>query len=600
MADSCGPGVSDNGAGLAALLAVARAWKNCPMPADLSANPLLVANVGEEGEGNLLGMRHLAKQSLARKIRAFLVLDGADTDHITSRALGSRRFEISFTGPGGHSWSDYGVGNPLHALCRAVALFAETRIDGAPKSAVNVGLIEGGSSVNAIPQMARAKVDIRSETNEKIDELVDLLGAAVDRAREVENQRATGGKVAAKLKEIGSRPAAALPENAPILQYVRAVDAHLGIRSHLDCSSTDANIPMSLGIPAIAIGGGGVGGGVHTTQEWFRPEGRDLGLKRIFLTLLLLMRDPGLVGAGSANPSRIPSEPPPGGSGPGPQHRGLGRHVRPGESGAARRLAPPVPGAAVLPGHRGASGAVPRVRMGALHLEGSGRGGACRRLPLLRLSIPNAGVAAHHGAQVGLHHGLDVGDGTFARGARLSEQAPGFRGGWGAGGHGRAGPDDARGRGAAGSISRGDLLTFFCAIGFAAHIVTLGHFSEHMRFQLLSIAQVGAAAVLALSLFWWAETPHVRWRPAVICAILMTGLLATALAFTIQAWAQQYTTSTRTGLIYMLEPVFAWITSYCIVGEGLSGRAAAGAALILGGVVLVELKPLNPRLHPSG
>jgi drug/metabolite transporter (DMT)-like permease len=154
------------------------------------------------------------------------------------------------------------------------------------------------------------------------------------------------------------------------------------------------------------------------------------------------------------------------------------------------------------------------------------------------------------------------------------------------------------GAGAAGSVSRGDLLTFFCAIGFAAHIVTLGHFSENMRFQVLSVAQVGAAAVLALSSFWWAETPHVRWRPAVICAILVTGLLATALAFTIQAWAQQYTTSTRTGLIYMLEPVFAWITSYCIMGEGLSGRAAAGAALILGGVVLVELKPLNPRLHP--
>ncbi len=297
-----GPGVSDNGAGLAALLALARAWKNCPTPADLSANPLLVANVGEEGEGNLLGMRHLAKQSLARKIQAFLVLDGANIDHITSRALGSRRFEISFTGPGGHSWSDYGVGNPLHALCRAVALFAETHIDGAPKSAVNVGLIEGGSSVNAIPQMARAKVDIRSETNRKMDELVDLLGAAVDRAREVENQRATGGKVAAKLKEIGSRPAAALPENAPILQYVRAVDAHLGIRSHLDCSSTDANIPMSLGIPAIAIGGGGVGGGVHTTQEWFRPEGRDLGLKRIFLTMLLLMRDPVPGGSGKCKP----------------------------------------------------------------------------------------------------------------------------------------------------------------------------------------------------------------------------------------------------------------------------------------------------------
>ena len=289
-----GPGVSDNGAGLASLLAMARAWKTCSQALDFPANLLLVANVGEEGEGNLSGMRHLCKQTpLARKIGAFVVVDGANTDHITTRALGSRRFEVAFSGPGGHSWSDFGVGNPVHALCRAVALFSETRLDGAPKSAINVGLVEGGSSVNAIAQTARAKVDIRSESNEKMDDLVDVLSAAVDRARDLENQRAVSGKVTAKLKEIGARPAAALPENAAILQYLRAVDAHLGIRSHVDCSSTDANIPMSLGIPALAIGAGGIGGGAHTTQEWFRPEGRDLGLKRILLLLLLLMRDPG-------------------------------------------------------------------------------------------------------------------------------------------------------------------------------------------------------------------------------------------------------------------------------------------------------------------
>jgi tripeptide aminopeptidase len=289
-----GPGVSDNGAGLAALLAVARAWKSCNNRPELPLGLLLVANVGEEGEGNLLGMRHLCKQSpLARKIESFVVVDGASTDHITTRGLGSRRFELTFTGPGGHSWSDYGVGNPVHGLCRAVALFSETRLDGTPKSAVNVGLIEGGSSVNAIAQTARAKIDIRSESNEKMDELVELLSAAADRARDLENQRATSGKVAVKLKEIGSRPAAALAEGAAILQYLRAVDAHLGIRSHLDTSSTDANIPLSLGIPAVSIGAGGTGGGAHTSQEWFRPEGRDLGLKRILLTLLLLMRDSG-------------------------------------------------------------------------------------------------------------------------------------------------------------------------------------------------------------------------------------------------------------------------------------------------------------------
>jgi len=297
-----GPGVSDNGAGLAALLAVARAWKTGLSLPELPLNLLLVANVGEEGEGNLLGMRHLCKQSpFARKIESFVVVDGANTEHITSRALGSRRFEVAFTGAGGHSWSDFGAGNPVHALCRAVALFSETRLDaGPPKSAINVGLIEGGSSINAIAQAARAKVDIRSESNEKVDELAEVLLAAVDRARDLENQRATGGKVAVKVKEIGSRPAAALPDNAPILQYVRAVDAHLGIRSHLDTSSTDANIPLSLGIPAISIGGGGAGGGAHTTQEWFRPEGRDLGLKRILLTLLLLMRHAGAAANGGS------------------------------------------------------------------------------------------------------------------------------------------------------------------------------------------------------------------------------------------------------------------------------------------------------------
>ena len=150
-----------------------------------------------------------------------------------------------------------------------------------------------------------------------------------------------------------------------------------------------------------------------------------------------------------------------------------------------------------------------------------------------------------------------------------------------------------------GSIGRGDLLTIGCALAFAAHIVTLGHYSEKMRFEMLSVSQVGTAAVLAVSLFWWVEPAHVVWRPGVLFAVLITGLLATAVAFTVQAWAQHYTTSTRTALIYTLEPVFAWLTSYWIIGEGLSRRAAVGAALILGGVLLVELKPLNLWSHPS-
>jgi tripeptide aminopeptidase len=287
-----GPGVSDNGSGLAALLALARAIKVSPDVEDLRAEPVLIGNVGEEGEGNLTGMRWLCKSDLAREIATFLVLDGAATDHITTRALGSRRFEVTFTGPGGHSWSDYGVGNPVHALSRAVAYFSEAKLNGGPRSSVNVGLIDGGTSINSIPSMARAKVDIRSESNEKMGELVELLNTAVERAQEQENQRATGGKVAAKIKEIGERPAAELNEQTPVLNFVRAVDAYLGIRSRLDCSSTDANIPLSLGIPAVSIGAGGQGGGAHTLKEWYNPEGRDLGLKRIFLTLSLLLREP--------------------------------------------------------------------------------------------------------------------------------------------------------------------------------------------------------------------------------------------------------------------------------------------------------------------
>jgi tripeptide aminopeptidase len=284
-----GPGVSDNGAGLAALLAIAKAIQSSPR-SDF-ANLLLVANVAEEGEGNLNGMRGLCRNGMEGKIAAFLVLDGATTDHVTTQALGSRRFEVSFSGPGGHSWSDFGVGNPVHALSRAMSFFSDVRIAASPRASINVGVIEGGTSINAIPAQARAKVDIRSENNGKMDDLVEALNHAVERAQEIENQRANAGKVTSKIREIGSRPAARLADDASILSYIRAVDAHLGIRAHMECASTDANIPLSMGIPAISIGAGGQGGGAHTTQEWFNPDGRDLGLKRIFLTLCLLLNE---------------------------------------------------------------------------------------------------------------------------------------------------------------------------------------------------------------------------------------------------------------------------------------------------------------------
>ena len=287
-----GPGVSDNGAGLAALLALAAAWKNCVRGDD--GPPLaLIANVGEEGEGNLSGMRYLCTQSpVGRKIRSFVVLDGPNTDHITCQALASRRFDVIFTGPGGHSWSDHGTGNPVHALSRAITLFTdESRASAsgdAPRHSYNFGMIEGGSSVNSIPSTARAKIDIRSESGPRIAEMADLLTACIERALDVENQRSTNGRLSARIKEIGARPAGQLPDDAPIMSAIRAVDAQLHIRSQLDCASTDANIPLSLGVQAVSIGAGGQGGGAHTPAEWFHPEGREFGLQRILLILCLL------------------------------------------------------------------------------------------------------------------------------------------------------------------------------------------------------------------------------------------------------------------------------------------------------------------------
>jgi drug/metabolite transporter (DMT)-like permease len=148
-------------------------------------------------------------------------------------------------------------------------------------------------------------------------------------------------------------------------------------------------------------------------------------------------------------------------------------------------------------------------------------------------------------------------------------------------------------------IGRGDLLTFFCAVAFAAHIIALAHYSGRVSFESLSFMQVAAAAALGISTFWWMETPVLRLSPLVVVALGVTGLLATALAFTVQAWAQQHTTATRTALIYSLEPVVAWFTSFWLLGERLSRRAALGAALILSGILVVELKRAYATEHLS-
>ena len=289
-----GPGVSDNGSGLAALLALGRALRELPELVDLAESTLLVANVGEEGEGNLSGMRYLCRQSAQlSQVKAFLVLDGPSTDHITAQALSSRRFEILFTGPGGHSWNDSGTPNPIHALSDAIAWFTQSPEprggERKARYAYNFGIIEGGSSINSIPATARAKLDLRSEDPAILDDLSASLSTAVERSLERENRNVRGGRLAAKIKELGSRPGGKLPANSPLLQTVQAVDGYLNIRSRIHCASTDANVPLSLGLPAVSIGAGGSGGGAHTSDEWYQSDGRELGLRRILLILAAML-----------------------------------------------------------------------------------------------------------------------------------------------------------------------------------------------------------------------------------------------------------------------------------------------------------------------
>jgi len=292
-----GPGSSDNGAGLAALLALARVLAETPDLSPLASSLLLVANVGEEGEGNLSGMRFLCKQSgqLAR-VRAFLVLDGPSTDHITAQALASRRFEISFAGPGGHSWNDYGTPNPVHAIGEVISAFAQSAdarlgSERHTRCSYNFGMVEGGTSVNSIPSSARAKLDLRSEDPQLLDEIAGLLTAAVERSLERENRDVRTERLTAKIKELGSRPGGKLPDNSPLLRTVQSVDSYLNIRARVDCASTDANVPLSIGLPAVSIGAGGQGGGAHTHQEWYQPDTRDLGLRRILLALAALSEE---------------------------------------------------------------------------------------------------------------------------------------------------------------------------------------------------------------------------------------------------------------------------------------------------------------------
>ena len=280
------PGISDNGAGLAALVAIARAVQEAHIKPQRTI--LFAANVGEEGEGNLRGMRALVDANRGR-LKAVIVLDGAGTDYVTTKALASRRLEVVISGPGGHSWSDFGMPNPINALVRSAVRFLNTKVPTNPRTTFNLGQIEGGTSVNSIPHEARLKVDVRSESEDELARLETALrecvSAGVRDEMEASRDRSKG-KLEWKLELIGSRPGGELASDSPLLAALRAADAIVGNESRIERSSTDANVPLSMGIDAISLGAGGSGGGAHSLQEWYEPAGREMGLQRALLTLL--------------------------------------------------------------------------------------------------------------------------------------------------------------------------------------------------------------------------------------------------------------------------------------------------------------------------
>jgi acetylornithine deacetylase/succinyl-diaminopimelate desuccinylase-like protein len=280
------PGISDNGTGLAALVAIARAMHEARIQPQRTI--LFAGDVGEEGEGNLRGMRALVDGYGAR-LKYVIVLDGSGTDHVTTKALASRRLEVVITGPGGHSWSDFGMPNPINALVRGAVRFINTKVPSSPRTTFNLGQIEGGTSVNSIPHETRLKVDVRSESEDELVKLGTALRECISAGVRDEMESArdrSKGNLEWRVDLIGSRPGGELAQDSPLLAALRAADDSVSNQSRIERSSTDANVPLSMGIDAISIGAGGNGGGAHSLQEWFEPAGREMGLKRALLTLL--------------------------------------------------------------------------------------------------------------------------------------------------------------------------------------------------------------------------------------------------------------------------------------------------------------------------
>ncbi len=281
------PGIADDGCGLVALLALVCALESCGI--ETQGSVLFVGTVGEEGEGNLRGVRHLLTDGRwARAVDAFVSLDGPGVERITNVALASRRYRLTFTGAGGHSWGDFGAANPVHAVGRAIARLAAYPAPQNPRTTFNVGRVAGGAGVNVIAQEATMDVDLRSESAAELQRLDAFFRRAAREAADDENaaRAAAAQPLALDVKLIGDRPGGQTAPDAALVRLAEAATRAVNRAPRLDCSSTDANVPISLGLPAVTLGAGGTSGNAHALDEWFDPRGRETGLTRALLLAL--------------------------------------------------------------------------------------------------------------------------------------------------------------------------------------------------------------------------------------------------------------------------------------------------------------------------
>jgi acetylornithine deacetylase/succinyl-diaminopimelate desuccinylase-like protein len=280
-----GPGIVDNSRGLAAMLALAEAVDGVRLR---TRRPIIfAATVGEEGVGDLRGAKHLFAR-LDLPPAACIALDGAGDERIVHRALGARRFRVSFHGAGGHSWAAFGVPNPVHAAGAAAGKLASMPLPRTPRTTLSVCRIGGGISVNAIPEEAWLEVDLRSSDGDTLARCAADIQQAVRAAMREENLRRAPGTapLTFEISTIGDRPCGELPKEHALVRAATAATYAIGRSPELVTASTDANVPISLGVPAIAIGAGGRGGGVHTPGEWYDNTDGTLGVARALTVLV--------------------------------------------------------------------------------------------------------------------------------------------------------------------------------------------------------------------------------------------------------------------------------------------------------------------------